>query len=85
MHHSEWRTMETAPKDGRQILVRESCDPAEVPLVMTWHPEDADPPEGGWLPSEDSVVSNGLREDEYFPMLWAVIPAPPPKGDTDNG
>lgn len=64
---SEWRPIETAPKDGTLFLVWAPGSEFDLPDMMSlcaWHPD------GGFCVCE-------LR----YPTHWMPLPAPPPKGD----
>ena len=65
-----WRPMETAPRDGGQVITCRRISP-HLPLDIGTDSYMVDGPGGeGWLP---------------FTILWQPFPAPPSKGTGDGG
>lgn len=58
-----WRSMESAPRDGREIL---ALIEGRVPMVVFW---------SDWL--EDHWQPLGQSWRETTPLLWAPLPPPP--------
>lgn len=58
---SEWRTMDTAPKDGTRVLV--AFDEGEIVIA---HYDD-----GWWNEDEDTAWN------DYYARWWMPLPAPP--------
>ncbi len=73
-----WRSMESAPKDGRRILIWDG----EATYAARWETKfsvDAKGYRAAW--TDDAVVSFGMEETaEYKPTAWMPLPEPP-KGD----
>lgn len=77
----EWQLIESAPKDGRNIIV--GCDIASVWIVRAafWSDDDTrskdeEPPEPGWWSYKNSVTQE-LLEGIYEPTHWIAMPYPP--------
>jgi hypothetical protein len=69
---SEWQPIETAPKDGSEILLLRS-DGWPNPIRATWTTGW----EGSfWRPSEDEV-RDLLGEEIESPISWMPSPEPP--------
>jgi hypothetical protein len=60
---SPWQPIETAPKDGRYLLLSRNCG---VPFIGRWHKLRAD--DGVWLGHDDVDVE---------PDHWMALPQPP--------
>lgn len=78
---SDWQPIETAPKDGRNIIV--GVDIASVWIVRAafWTDDDTrgddeGPPEPGWWSYRNSV-SQELLDGLYAPTHWIPMPYPP--------
>lgn len=75
----EWRPVETAPKDGQQILLCQATNSKGEPLstlsfalfvqVASWWGDKA-----GWMVYCDLVQDPQLH---FEPTHWAPIPTPP--------
>lgn len=67
----EWQHIETAPKDGRLVLLYlRGADGNGLPAVATWLPE----PQGWfapWLPSRF------VHLDGFEPVYWVHLPDSP--------
>lgn len=63
---AEWQPIETAPKDGIDIIVSDS---GELVSVAFW-----DKDEGKWL---DSMNHNGYDHATRNPTHWMPLPEPP--------
>ncbi len=85
---SEWKTMESAPKDGTWIMVTGTkYDNNDVPaygftrwvveIVETW--ERAGPKTQKLVERDDSHWDYAAP-CELIPTHWQELPAPPPKG-----
>jgi hypothetical protein len=61
----EWRPIESAPKDGRSLLVVN----AGYPAIMTWRA-------GGWVYANGHQIELP-RMDERKPTHWQPLPALP--------
>lgn len=66
----EWRTIESAPKDGTEVLI---WDGASMVVAM-WRPNLLIPWRGTY----------GDGDAAWEPTHWMPLP-PAPKGETDNG
>ena len=78
----QWQPIETAPKDGTRILVRDPEYPGAAGISVAWW-TDTDP---GWHDSDNGVGwwINGTVADwhleeylELHPDLWMPLPAAP--------
>ena len=71
---SEWRPIETAPKDGTMILgfnVRDNngyglLEESEFPYVVVW-----DRRREAW------IEAAGEQYHQFFPIRWMPLPEPP--------
>jgi hypothetical protein len=59
----EWRTMESAPRDGTAVLISEAGD--FIPEIARWHVDLV-----GWMNEYSDRVS-------LSPTHWRPLPAPP--------
>lgn len=66
----EWRPIETAPKDGTELIASRFWGDGSVVAIMHWLPLDGD---GFW-------DSDGWDAD-WEPTHWIPLP-PPPKAGT---
>lgn len=64
---SEWRTIESAPKEGQNILLYCPLPGSEFQVVGLWV-------EGCWATSYE-------WEDVYEPTHWMPLPSPPNEGE----
>lgn len=72
---SEWQPIETAPKDGRMLLLWIGD---EKPIVGHWHQDDRHPQMTGWDPAEYGHEGCGCCADHMpVPTLWMPLPEPP--------
>lgn len=83
---SEWKPIESAPKDGTPFLV--CWESADDKWVMTtaawWQPSNGNADLGFW----DLVESGTYADDsEVVPEYWMPLPAPPTPSvqETDDG
>ena len=63
---SEWRPIETAPRDGTKVLLCEADQPTEI--VLGWWLQNA------WRDYGD-IGCGGF--DDYNPTHWMPLPEPP--------
>ncbi len=66
---TDWQPIETAPKDGTDILV---CEPGYVMAIVSWHPvktKKAARYPGYW--------ANLLGSNWYYPTHWMPLPEQP--------
>lgn len=71
MSEMKWQPIETAPKDGREILL---FDRDDLPTVFAgkWAPVAGD---GGWWIYADELLQDACAE--AFPTHWMPLPPPP--------
>lgn len=70
MRPSDWRDMESAPRDGTDVLL-ERRNPYRTlpPIVAGWH--EIEPGESGWVAyDQPTTMINGVT-------AWMPLPAPP--------
>ena len=71
---SDWQPIETAPKDGTEILIASDC----FVEAAYWEGKDSLYP---WVTLDGQHVTNGRQEGIYGPTHWQPLPAPPlPEG-----
>ena len=75
-----WKPIETAPKDGSQILLHDKWESPKFVVVGFWGPQtEADPPVDGddgsaqWRTSWDHAALT----DMFDPTHWVEIPETP--------
>ncbi len=70
----EWQPIETAPKDGSEVLL---FSPVKNVVYIGYHTKHATQPHEGWVMSQFNV-------DPYFtswhPSHWMPLPPPPSSG-----
>lgn len=79
---TDWQPIETAPKDGTEILILRNTVNVPIANIAFWadaEEDDGDPhfrpaPAGWWSYSENSVACNLLNGYDE-PQFW--IPLPP--------
>lgn len=73
---ADWQPIETAPKDGTEILLASWClhdapgGPFADYTVAAWDVEDCGG-DGGW------ATESGLEPIDFEPTDWMPVPAPP--------
>lgn len=74
----QWRPIDTAPKDGTDVLVMYMHIDTQVVHNAFWIGEEFDDPRDiGWWSYEHSEVSR-IKLDEWMtPTYWMPLPAPP--------
>ncbi len=73
---TDWQPIETAPKDGRLMLLWDASNPDGY-VVARWARDDRRPGPFGpfvWLSGH---VRYGERLAEQIPTHWMPLPAPP--------
>lgn len=70
---SEWQPIETAPKDGRELLAVNK-NKASVTYRVVYFDEDAQDPKYPWH-VEDS--HSGFNHHQEFFTHWMLLPEPP--------
>jgi hypothetical protein len=77
---SEWQPIETAPKDGTDVIVMYMHIETQVVHNAFWMDEKdcwaGDNP-GGWWSYVHSEVSRELLDDWRTPTHWMPLPPPP--------
>lgn len=66
----EWRPIETAPRDGRQILIAHTKTRPVLMLVVDYD-EDEEHPDHVWH------TLDGPAYHRNFPTHWMPLPEPP--------
>ena len=82
---SKWQPIETAPKDGRQLLMFcDDYDPAVFVASFGWTdlPKNHADYWEGWIFAEEILASHTETEPE--PTHWMPLPAPPAE-EPSNG
>lgn len=82
-----WMPIETAPKDGRDILgfVPSDIFPEGKVVILSWR-EDDNVHEFAWLDHSYDDFSTGWASTPYDPTHWMPLPAPPsPQSPGDEG
>lgn len=67
---TEWQPIETAPKDGTNIIL---CQGARV-TAGEWYSDRGDEDRDGW---EGWMSQDGGFADDDPPEYWMPLPAPP--------
>jgi hypothetical protein len=72
-----WQPIETAPKDGRDIIVMYIH--IETPIVHAafWLEDEDATEETGWWTYDWSEVSRTKMDEHYTPTHWMPLPEPP--------
>lgn len=78
---SEWRPIETAPKDGTAVLVfspyEDRTDPTNVVVAKYKEAFSKTPNVGGWWEYCEKLISDVQGEVEPPPTHWMPLPEPP--------
>lgn len=76
---SEWRKIETAPKDGRDVLLYSEIweETLGAVQIASWDRDE------GWI-FQSALDIDGLDDDvaDYGPTHWMPLP-PPPAPETE--
>jgi hypothetical protein len=66
---SEWKPIETAPKNDQWILIRgrNSANKPMIPIVAAWHPP-------GVMTRHGWVESLGFRDVNEYAIEWTELP-----------
>lgn len=79
-----WQPIETAPKDGTDILVMYMHIDTQIVHNAFWNEyEDCDDSETGWWSYEHSEVSRIKLDDWMTPTHWMPLPAAPKPGEKE--
>ena len=82
----EWRPIETAPKDGTDMLVMDNhapglpsgtadeCWAGNTAVAAFWREEGEGLEDGEWVCYMDRIIDPGLH---FKPTHWMPLPAPP--------
>ena len=73
---SDWRPIETAPKDGTILLLTDGRDV----VAGLW---DAADPKYRWCFLDSPPALNGMPDNRHGPTHWTPLPDPP-TGDSDD-
>ena len=75
----QWQPIETAPKDGQDIIVMYMHIETQVVHAAFWMSESdcEDTDEVGWWSYEYSEVSRIKLDDWMTPTHWMPLPSPP--------
>ena len=84
MCKTEWMSIDTAPKDGTDIIVMYMHIQTQIVHAAFWlnYEEGLDDPDiEGWWTYVWTEVGRSKMEGKYSPTHWMPLPAPPKKGD----
>jgi hypothetical protein len=83
MMSDDWQPIETAPKDGRQVLL---FSPGSIPEVVVgkWETYEGDPGEAWWAYAE-TALSDLFGEVDPEPSHWMPLPPPPANRPEEKG
>ena len=65
-----WQPIETAPRDGRYIIIGTTCPGYKGQVFFDWFYE------GGEWGDESDIAEDILRQDEFV-SHWMPLPEPP--------
>ena len=76
---SEWQPIETAPRDGTDVIVMYMHIDTQIVHNAFWMGEDdgCDEREVGWWSYDKSEVSRLKLDDWMTPTHWTPLPPPP--------
>lgn len=72
---TKWFPIETAPKDGTEILVMHVCIETQIVHNAFWIEDEDDEKETGWWSYEHSEVSRIKLDDWLTPTHWMPLPS----------
>lgn len=78
--NADWQPIESAPKDGRTILVWDGLGVIAA-AWCEWALPDEDTDDDGWVPGWSSRSIEAGDVEFIEPTHWRPLPAPP----TDSG
>jgi hypothetical protein len=75
----KWQPIETAPKDGTDIIVMYIHCETQIVHAAFWLEANLDDEldETGWWTYDWSEVSRSKMDDHYTPTHWMPLPPPP--------
>lgn len=74
---TKWLPIETAPKEGTEILVMHVCIETQIVHNAFWIEDEDDKKETGWWSYEHSEVSRIKLDDWLTPTHWMPLPSDP--------
>jgi len=74
---TEWQPIETAPKDGTDIIVMYIHIDTQCVHAAFWLEDEDDPSETGWWTYDWNEVGRVLMTDDYAPTHWMPLPEGP--------
>lgn len=76
----EWQPIETAPKDGTDVLVMYMHIETQIVHNAFWLDNENFPEQlSGWWSYDKSEVGRVLLDDWMTPTHWMPLPTPPAK------
>lgn len=72
----DWQPMETAPKDGQEILI---CHHSGQIQHVVFFDDEPTQPTHPWC------TADGICYHVDYPKWWMPLPAPPNSGGTEHG
>jgi len=74
---TDWQPIETAPKDGTDIIVMYIDIDTQCVRTAFWLDYEYDPSQDGWWTYDCSEVGGALMTRIYAPTHWMPLPEPP--------
>lgn len=74
---TDWKPIESAPKDGTEIIVMHVHIETQIVNNAFWIEDDEYPQDTGWWSYTLSEVSRTQLNDWQTPTHWMPLPPPP--------
>ena len=77
MTELKWQPIETAPKDGTEIIVMYVNIATQIVHAACWIEDEYDPSETGWWSNDWNEIGSVIMKGAYAPTHWMPLPKRP--------